>query len=80
LSSSARARATLSSGNAGISIQVIEPNREMQRLLRGMLSGFGLRSIKIYSDTERAGTAMLSDPPELILLDWDTEPYNGADF
>lgn len=69
-----------SSNTQDISIQVIEPNKEMQRLLRAMLSGTGFRNLTIFSDTERAGTAMLSEPPDLILMEWENQPYDGSSF
>ncbi len=62
------------------SIVVIEPNRQMQNLLRAMLSNFGHRTVRIFSETDSAVTSMLSDPPCMVLLDWDAGPYRGRKF
>lgn len=62
------------------SIVVIEPNKQMQHLLRGMLANFGVRAVRVFGETESAVTSMLSDPPAMLLLDWDAGPYLGRDF
>jgi len=62
------------------SIVVIEPNKQMQNLLRAMLSNFGHRNVRIFSETDSAVSAMLSDPPCMVLLDWDAGPYTGRKF
>lgn len=59
---------------------IIEPSREMQRLLRAMLTNYGIRDVLVFSDTERASNGMLSDPPDIVLIEWESEPYGGADF
>lgn len=63
-----------------VSILVIESNREMQRLLRTMLSSYGMREVRIFNDSQRAASSMLSDPPRLVLIDWDATPYDGPSF
>ncbi len=62
------------------SIVVIEPNKQMQNLLRAMLANFGHRSVRIFSETDSAVTSMLSEPPCMVLLDWDAGPYPGRKF
>ena len=63
-----------------ISVLVIEQSREMQRLLRAMLSNYGIREVRMFSDSERAANSILADPPGMVLLDWDSTPYDGASF
>lgn len=62
------------------SFMVVEPNRQMQVLLRTMLSSYGIRSVRMFADTERAAHSMLVDPPGVVLLDWEAGPYQGAKF
>lgn len=62
------------------SVVVIEPNRQMQHLLRAMLATYGIRSVKVFAETELATAAMLADPPRLVLLDWTAGPLSGARF
>lgn len=59
---------------------VVEPSRQMQTLLRTMLSSYGVRSVRMFADTERAAQSILVDPPSLILLDWEAGPYLGPQF
>lgn len=68
------------SATESISVLVIEPSREMQRLLRAMLSNFGIRDVQIFSDSGRATTALLSSPPSIVLMDWEAAPYDGPSF
>ncbi len=63
-----------------VSVLVIEPNNEMQRLLRSMLANYSIRNVRVYSDSERAANSILAEPPDLILLDWEVEPLDGAAF
>lgn len=63
-----------------LSLVVVEPSRQLQHLLRGMLNSYGIRSIRMFADTEKAATALLSDPPSAVLLDWEAGPYNGPNF
>jgi DNA-binding response OmpR family regulator len=65
---------------AALTVFVIEPSREMQRLLRAMLSNYGIRKVRMFSDSERAANAMLTDPPSVVLMDWEAGPYYGASF
>ncbi len=62
------------------SIVVIEPNRQMQQLLRAMLMNYGLRTVRVFPETESAVASMLNEPPFMVLLDWDAGPYGGRNF
>lgn len=62
------------------SIVVVEPNRQMQHLLRAMLANFGVRAVRVFGDTDSAVTSMLNEPPQMMLLDWDAGPFNGREF
>ncbi len=64
----------------GAPLVVIEPNRQMQQLLRAMLMNYGLRSVRVFAETESAITSMLNDPPSMVLLDWDAGPYGGRNL
>lgn len=61
-------------------VVVVEQSRQMQHLLRAMLAGYGIRSVRVFGDTEKAAGFMLSDPPSVVLLDWDAGPYYGPNF
>lgn len=79
---SARAIDTLGGAEAfkKLSLVVVEPSRQLQHLLRGMLTTYGVRSIRMYADTEKAANALLSEPPSAVLLDWEAGPYYGPNF
>ena len=76
-----RRSVTLDTGDSQVSsIVVIEPSRQMQLLLRAMLLSYGIRSVRMFADTERASSSILNDPPRLVLLDWEAGPNSGANF
>jgi len=62
------------------SVLVIEPNREMQRLIRTMLLAYDIREVRTFFDSEKAANSMVSDPPDMVLLDWEVAPFNGEGF
>ncbi len=63
-----------------ISVLIIESNNEMQRLLRAMLNSCSIREVRVHSNSERAATTILAEPPDLVLLDWDVKPFDGPSF
>jgi len=64
----------------GPSVVVIETARHMQVLYRSMLSGAATRALRIYSDPKEAIPAILSDPPDVLLVDWEAESMPGKRF
>ncbi len=62
------------------SIVIIEPNKQMQHLLRAMLANFGCRQVRVFADSEDAVSSMLMDIPSLVLMDWNAGPYKGRHF
>lgn len=69
-----------STRNEEKSIVIIEPNKQMQHLLRAMLANFGCRKVRIFTDSEEAVSSMLTDMPLLVLMDWNAGPYKGRHF
>lgn len=67
-------------GLADQSIVVIEPNKQMQVLLRAMVAGFGCRNLRVFADMDSAVSSMLTDMPTVLLMDWDAPPYGGRSF
>ncbi len=63
-----------------LSVLVIEPNKEMQRILRSMLASCKIRNVCTHANSERAANSILSEPPDLILLDWEVKPFDGSAF
>ena len=62
------------------SVVIIEPNKQMQHLLRAMLANFGCRKVRVFGDSEEAVNSMLTDIPTLVLMDWNAGPYRGRHF
>jgi CheY-like chemotaxis protein len=52
-----------------LDIVVVEDSKPMQMLLRSMLAGLQVRRIRIFDSARVALTAMLRDPPTLIITD-----------
>jgi len=64
----------------GPSVVVIETARHMQVLYRSMLSGAATRTLRVYSDPKDAIPAILGDPPDVLLVDWEAEAMPGQRF
>jgi len=64
----------------GPSVVVVEAARHMQILFRSMLSGTGTKSLRIYSDPNDAISSVVSDPPDVLLVDWESEKLPGEKF
>lgn len=65
---------------ADSNIVVIEPARHMQILYRSMLNASGVRGLRVFSDAERAAESILSNPPDIVLVDWSDDSSNGGHF
>ncbi len=63
-----------------ISVLIIEPNNEMQRLLRTMLLAYDIRQVRVFSNSEKAANSMLLEPPDVVLMDWEVQPFDGKSF
>lgn len=61
-------------------VVIIEPNKQMQVLLRAMVAGFGCRNLRVFADMDTAVSSMLTDMPSVLLMDWDAPPYGGRSF
>lgn len=70
-------RKTLAQERKDRAIVVVEPNKQMQNLIRTMLTGFGCRRVRIFSEVDSAVESMLGDMPSVLLLDWEAPPYGG---
>ena len=64
----------------GPSVVVVETARHMQVLYRAMLSGKSTRAIRIFGNAEDAIASILSDPPDVVLTDWESESLPGDRF
>lgn len=64
----------------GPSVVVIETARHMQVLYRSMLSGAATRALRIYGNPKDAIQAILSDPPDVLLVDWEADGLPGTRF
>jgi DNA-binding response OmpR family regulator len=62
------------------SVVLIEPTKHMQTLMRSMFSGIGMRSLRVFSDSDQAAQEILNEPPSAIVLDWNCKPFDGAQF
>ncbi len=71
---------THNSESKDLTVLIIEPNNEMQRLLRTMLLAYEIRKVNVFADSERASNSMLTDTPDVVLLDWEAKPFDGTSF
>lgn len=59
---------------------VVDDNRFIRRLLREILSSFGVRKIREAVSADEAMGEVRKSPPDLILCDWVMHPVNGLAF
>lgn len=58
---------------------IVDDNRQMRHLLRGMLRGLGLRRVHEAGDAIEALEVMRTVPIDLVLLDWMMQPLDGLE-
>ncbi len=62
---------------ADLDVAIVESNRVMQKTLRSMLAAFGLRRMRGYDTASEALSAMLPDPPSVVIAAWQLSGMNG---
>lgn len=60
-------------------VLIVDDNRQMLRLLRGMLRGLRLRRVHKARDAIEALELMRTVPIDLVLLDWMMQPLDGLE-
>ncbi|WP_350333855.1 response regulator [Coralliovum pocilloporae] len=60
-----------------LDVVMIDSSKQMQTLMRSMLSSAGVRRIRVFDNADVALEAMLSEPPTVILSDWYMKPTSG---
>lgn len=63
-----------------LDIVVVEDNESMIRILRTLLSAFGVANIRSHNTCESALADILDQPPNLVITDWRMQPVNGLRF
>ncbi|MFV2091696.1 MAG: PleD family two-component system response regulator [Hyphomicrobiales bacterium] len=63
-----------------LDIVVVEDNESMIRILRTLLSAFGVTNIRSHTTCKSALADILNQPPNLVITDWRMAPVNGLRF
>ena len=63
-----------------LDVVIIEDNESMIRILRAILTAFGISKIRSHTNCEAALADMFDRPPDLVISDWRMEPMNGLQF
>lgn len=58
-------------------IVVVDDSEHMCKLIKLMLSAFGIRQVRTYTDGAEAMRAMQAEPVDLLLCDWEMKPIDG---
>ena len=59
---------------------VVEDSHFMREILREVLMHFDVRNIREASDGAEALSIMKTWTPDIILLDWEMQPFDGIEF
>jgi CheY-like chemotaxis protein len=62
---------------SALRVVVVDDSVHMCKLLRLMLSAFGICHVQAFVDGNDAIQAMRSAPPDLLLCDWEMQPVDG---
>lgn len=65
---------------ANLDIVLVEENKARQSLVRSMLTAFRVRRVRAYDRAEQALKEMMTDPPNMVLTDWEMRPLSGEKF
>jgi len=60
-----------------LDVIVVEDSKPMQTILRSMLATLRVARIRMFDDGMEALQAMLSEPPNVIISDWNMVPTSG---
>ncbi len=64
----------------GLKFLIVEDSAFMRELLRDVLQHFDVRNIREASDGAEALKIMQSWMPDIILADWEMQPFDGIEF
>ena len=67
-------------GLGDLDIVVIDDSEAMLSILRAILGAFGVASLRLFDNSERALDAMINEPPHLVLMDWRMRPIEGHEL
>jgi two-component system, chemotaxis family, chemotaxis protein CheY len=59
---------------------LIDPNPLSTELTQDVLVMMGARLIRKFARTDRAIEALRSEPFDIVITEWNTEPMNGLEF
>jgi len=64
----------------GLSVMVVDDNRNFLKLVETILKALGIRRVRLETDPARALDQLLRRPADLVLCDWLMDGMNGAEF
>lgn len=65
---------------AGISVLILDDNRQMRTVVRAILSGLGIGAVHQAATVAEAYAAVRKHPVDIIFCDWVLNPGSGIDF
>jgi two-component system chemotaxis response regulator CheY len=60
-----------------LDVVLVEDSKPMQLILRSMFNAAKIGRLRVYDDAGSALEAMLTEPPNLLVTDWNMSPING---
>jgi two-component system chemotaxis response regulator CheY len=64
-------------GFESLDVMIVEDSKVMQSILRSVFNSLKVGRLRVYGDGTDALAAMLSEPPNLIVTDWNMKPMSG---
>ena len=63
-----------------LDVLVVDDNRHMRELMKVILDGLGVGSIRAVATAEAGLAEVAMKPPDIIFVDWMMEPIDGMGF
>lgn len=60
-----------------LDVVVVEDSKPMQLILRSMFNAAKIARLRVYDNAGSALEAMLTEPPKMLITDWNMSPING---
>jgi CheY-like chemotaxis protein len=76
----APARKARRTGLERLHVLVVEDNRHMRDLMRVILDGLGVGSVRAVGNADAGFAELAARTPDIVFVDWMMEPVDGIEF
>lgn len=63
-----------------LDVVIVDDFKPMQAIFRNIFSGIRNARTRVMGDVDTALTAMMSEPPNMVLMEWNMQPRSGLEL